>query len=250
VASLGLPSIAGSEAWGRRLLNTQLGSWAQLRHDTLLYAKQSYTGVNGCEFPDAYVEPNPEFFHALGRFAERGSEIALALPATSYVREPAGAYFERLGNVSRELAQMAEQQRTGTPFTEAQLAFINDAVRVEEEEQGCTVVEVPNGWYADLFYQPAKSLEQDLTVADVHTQPADAAGNIVGKVLHVATGFPRLMTITVDSCTGPRAYAGMAYSYHELVTDDFERLDDAAWTERASQGTPAEVPWAESCIAR
>jgi hypothetical protein len=53
-ASLGLPRIAGSEAWGRRISNTQLDSWAQLRHDTLLYAKQSYTGINGCEFPDAY----------------------------------------------------------------------------------------------------------------------------------------------------------------------------------------------------
>jgi hypothetical protein len=145
---------------------------------------------------------------------------------------------------------MAEQQRTGTAFTEAQLAFINDAVRVDEEEQGCTVVEVPNGWYAELFYRPEKSIEQDLTIADVHTQPADEFGNIVGEVLHVATGFPRLMTVTVDTCTGPRAYAGMAYSYHELVTDDFERLDDEAWTERASGGTPAEVPWAESLIAR
>jgi hypothetical protein len=248
-ASVGLPLIAGSEAWGRRLLNTQLGSWAQLRHDTLLYAKQSYTGINGCEFPDAYVEPNPEFFSSLARLAERGSAIIDALPDESFVSEQAGLYFERLGSVSRELSQMAEQQRTGTPFTEAQLAFINDAVRVDEEEQGCTVVEVPNGWYADLFYRPEKSIEQDLTVADVHTQPADEAGNIVGKVLHVATGFPRLMTITVDTCTGPRAYAGMAYSYHELVTDNFERLDDEAWTERASQNTTAEVPWAESFFA-
>jgi hypothetical protein len=249
-ASLGLPRIAGSEAWGRRVLNTQLGSWAQLRHDTLLYAKQSYTSINGCEFPDAYVEPNPEFFRSLARLAERGTAIVDALPGESYVEQQAGLYFERLGNVSRELGQMAEQQRTGTPFTEAQLAFINDAVRVEEEEQGCTVVEVPNGWYADLFYLPEKSIEQDLTVADVHTQPADENGNIVGKVLHVATGFPRLMTVTVDTCTGPRAYAGMAYSYHELTTDNFQRLDDEAWTARASQGTPAEVPWVESLIAR
>lgn len=248
-ASLGLPRIVGSEAWGRRLLNTQLGSWAQLRHDTLLYAKQSYTGINGCEFPDAYVEPNPEFFQSLARLAERGSAIAAALPAQSPVGEPAARYFEQLGSVSRELAAMAEQERTGTPFTEAQLAFINDAVRVDQVEQGCTLVDVPNGWYAQLFYRPEKSIEQDLTVADVHTQPADESGNIVGKVLHVATGFPRLMTITVDTCTGPRAYAGMAYSYHELVTDNFERLDDAAWTERTSQGTPAEVPWAESFIA-
>ena len=31
-----LPAVAKIEPWGRRLLNTQLASWAQLRHDTLL----------------------------------------------------------------------------------------------------------------------------------------------------------------------------------------------------------------------
>ncbi|MBM4362106.1 MAG: DUF3160 domain-containing protein, partial [Deltaproteobacteria bacterium] len=35
-ASLGLPLVTGTEPWGRRILNTQLGSWAQLRHDTIL----------------------------------------------------------------------------------------------------------------------------------------------------------------------------------------------------------------------
>ena len=30
-----LPQIAKTEAWGRRLLNTQLASWAELRHDTI-----------------------------------------------------------------------------------------------------------------------------------------------------------------------------------------------------------------------
>ena len=48
-----LPSIALTEGWGRRLVNTQLGSWSELRHDTILYAKQSYTAGMVCEFPDA-----------------------------------------------------------------------------------------------------------------------------------------------------------------------------------------------------
>ncbi|HTU60740.1 MAG TPA: DUF3160 domain-containing protein, partial [Polyangiales bacterium] len=51
------PSVIATEAWGRRILNTQLTSWAQLRHDTLLYAKQSYTSAAVCEFPDAAVDP-------------------------------------------------------------------------------------------------------------------------------------------------------------------------------------------------
>jgi hypothetical protein len=246
--ALGLPRITGTEAWGRRLLNTQLGSWAQLRHDTLLYAKQSYTGIPECEFPDAYVEPNPEFFHALVRFAERGSELMAALPQAG-VTQSASEYFAKLASTAALLGQMAEQQKSGTPFTEAQLAFINDAVRVNTENVVCTTVEVPDGWYADLFYQRDKSIMQDLTIADVHTQPADANGAIVGNVLHVGTGFPRLMALTVDSCTGPRAYVGMAYAYHERITANFERLTDDEWTRSVETAPPADVPWMQAIVA-
>jgi hypothetical protein len=231
------------------LLNTQLGSWAQLRHDTLLYAKQSYTGIPECEFPDAYVEPNPEFFHALVGFAERGAALVESLPGGRYSMG-ARQYFATLASTATLLGQMAEQQKTGTPFTEAQLAFINDAVRINQEDVVCTTIDVPDGWYADLFYQREKSIEQDLTIADVHTQPAELDGSIVGKVLHVGTGFPRLMALTVDSCTGPRAYVGMAYAYHELVTRDFERLTDEQWTQRAQSTPPADVPWMETIVAR
>lgn len=248
-AALGLPSIAGTEAWGRRLLNTQLGSWAQLRHDTLLYAKQSYTGIPACEFPDAYIEPYPEFFQALVRFAERGAELVSVAEDNEFLAPRISQYFDSLRSTASLLGQMAEQQRTGTPHTAAQLAFINDAIRVEEDISGCTTVEVPDGWYADLFYEREQSIELDLTIADVHTQPADEGGNIVGKVLHVGTGLPRLLTMTVDTCAGPRAYAGMAYAYHEQITEDFERLTDEVWTERVMSTPPADVPWAQGFIA-
>jgi hypothetical protein len=246
----GLPKVAGTEAWGRRLLNTQLGSWAQQRHDTLLYAKQSYTGINGCEFPDAYVEPYPELFAALVRYAERGDEIARIAASNEYLGSAITRYFAALRSTAALLGKMAEQQRAGTPHSAEQLAFINDAVRVTENQEGCTVVEVPEGWYAKLFFEPSKSIEQDLTVADVHTQPADEAGNPVGKVLHVGTSFPRLMAVTIDTCVGPRAYVGLAYAYHEQVTNNFERLTDEVWTQRVGSGNwPADVPWVSDLVA-
>jgi hypothetical protein len=249
-AGAGLPSVAGTEAWGRRLLNTQLGSWAQLRHDTLLYAKQSYTGIPACEFPDAYVEPYPQFFAALVRYAERGDEIARVAAGQPTLAASISQYFDALRTTAALLGEMAEQQRNGIPHSAEQLAFINDAVRVEERAEGCTVLEVPDGWYAQLFFDRQKSIEQDLTIADVHTQPADEAGNLVGKVLHVGTSFPRLMAVTVDTCVGPRAYVGLAYAYHEQVTEDFERLTDEVWTQRISTGSPpAEVPWVQGFVA-
>jgi hypothetical protein len=242
----GKPEVTGTEAWGRRILNAQLGSWAELRHDTLLYAKQSYSGIPGCEFPDAYVDPYPELFAALRKYAEQGSRIvALANKANADFGASVASYFDALRSASSHLEAMARAEQAGTPFAAEDLAFINDAVRIEKQSVGCTTINVPDGWYADLFYQRDKSIEFDPTIADVHTQPADAGGNLVGHVLHVGTGYPRMMVVTVDTCTGPRAYAGVVYAYHELITKDFERLTDEQWAERVAKkdAPPADVPW-------
>lgn len=249
-ATLGLPEVTGTEAWGRRILNTQLGSWAELRHDTLLYAKQSFTGVPGCNYPDAYVDPYPEFYAKLRLFAERGVALADLLQASlhldgSYVHD----YFEKLASSMTTLEGMAKNQRAGTPFSTEQMAFINRAVRITKEDVACTTIDSPDGWLADLYFNKGDSITASPTIADVHTQPADEGGNSVGNVLHVATGFPRLMIATVDTCQGPRAYAGVTFAYHQRVTSNYQRLTDQAWSSELSTGTPAkDVPWMTSVL--
>jgi hypothetical protein len=247
-AAAGLPEVAASEPWSRRILNAQLGSWAELRHDTLLYAKQSYTGIPSCDYPDAYVDPYPEFYARLTQYADVGLALTHDLGADLGAYEPTvSGYFQNLKSSMEVLGGMAQNQRDGVVFSEAQMAFINDAVRIEEESVVCTTVPVPDGWLADLYLVRDKSIEFDPTIADVHTQPADEVGNIVGKVLHVGTGHPRLMVTTVDTCQGPRAYAGVTFAYHEKVTDDFERLTDEVWAGQVS--TAEDVEWIKPILA-
>src|SRR5262249_13264285 len=50
------PEVMRTKAWAMRTLNSQLGSWSQLRHDTILYAKQSYTATTLCYYPAGFVE--------------------------------------------------------------------------------------------------------------------------------------------------------------------------------------------------
>jgi hypothetical protein len=47
----GYPLFMQSTAWQDKQLNTALGSWAELKHDTLLCAKQPYGGIGGCGWP-------------------------------------------------------------------------------------------------------------------------------------------------------------------------------------------------------
>ena len=115
---------------------------------------------------------------------------------------------------------------------------------------GCATVKRPVGWYPQLFYQPDDVDEQNTLIVDVHTQPADEGGAPVGKVLHVGTGFPRLMVATFETCSGPRAYAGVVSAYHETTTANFERLTDAQWTDAIATSPPAEVPWMTDLVVR
>ncbi len=249
-AGASAPPIVATQAWTKRMLQMQLASWAELRHDTLLYAKQSYTGIPVCEFPDAYVEPIPALWHAIADFANRGSALVadLGLDQASAGSGP-GSYFASLASTATMLEAMAQQQEQGVPFTADQMAFINQAVEYKIENVVCTTVQRPDGWYPKLFYRPDDTDKQDTIIADVHTQPADEAGNMVGKILHVATGFPRLMVVTFNTCSGPRAYAGVVSAYHETVTDNFNRLTDQDWTSQLATTPPAEVPWIADLVS-
>ena len=244
-ANQGLPQITGTQAWGRRILNTQLGSWAELRHDTLLYAKQSYTGVPSCNYPDAYVDPYPEFFSRLRQFADHGIALADALESLLELDAPLlRSYYTKLEATLATLEGMAKNQREGKPFSAEQMAFVNRAVRVVKDDEGCTTIEVPDGWLSELYLEPMTSIKAAPTVADVHTQAADEAGNTVGRVLHVATGYPRLMVTTIDTCQGPRAYVGVTFAYHERVTEDYQRLNDEDWSTILERGTRLDdIPW-------
>ena len=55
------------------------------------------------------------------------------------------------------------------------------------------------------------------------------------------------MVTTVDTCQGPRAYAGVTFAYHEEVTSDYKRLTDQEWSTQVS--SVADVPWMGSVLA-
>lgn len=242
-ANSGLFPAARTEAWGRRLLSAQLASWAELRHDTILYAKQSYTGANSCEFPDAYVDPYPAFYAKVGEYAARGKDLIASLHLQGQSSQAIVSYFDNLALVAGRLKEMAEHERTGAAFTPEMMTFINDAVTMDF---GCGSPFLSAlGWYGKLFYSPQTSFEFDPTIADVHTQPTDEVGNPVGRVLHVATGRPRVLTVIAEGCNGPRAYLGLASSYYEVTTEKFKRLNDVEWAQQVGSNPAPSVPPSE-----
>lgn len=246
-----MPTITRTPAWQKRILSTQLGSWAELRHDTILYVKQSYTTGNLCEFPDAYVDPYPEFYAKLGTLADAVATLAEGLPDTvDELKATSRAWVTNFKMVTTHLQHMAENQLTGTPHSAELMAFINDAVRWDEQAMcGGVVRSNLAGWYLKLYLENWSGIEADPVVADVHTQVTDEAGNDVGRILHVGVGDPRLMVVTAETCQGPRAYAGLAFSYGELITENWKRLNDQEWSSTIVKDPFPDPAWMSSAQA-
>lgn len=245
-----LPAPLNSDAWARRMMATQLASWAELRHDNLLYAKQSYTVEISCEYPDAYVEPYPAFFATMEKLAKRGSTTLAQLGKNPRLERTA-KYFEQMAATMAKLATIAERQRANEPLRSSDLDFINRMVSVNGRTGGCGGPRhEPAGWYADLFYDRGKILSHDPVIADVHTQPDDEHGNRVGRVLHVGTRNPRMFVVRLEHDGGKNAqsYRGFVSTYAETITKDFKRYTDSEWLrDTAVESTPA---WLAPLISR
>ena len=142
------------------------------------------------------------------------------------------------------LRAMAGPERAGEPFTAEQMAFINQTVDLVTQSAGSGPPLLPKGWYPKLFLTELDATESAPTIADVHSNPAE------GKILHVATGLPRLIVVTADTCNGPRAYAGVVSSYTSVVPSSYTRLTDETWSTQLRQSPPADPSWVNDLIAR
>ncbi len=247
-----LPAPFKSEAWGRRMLNTQLASWAELRHDNLLYAKQSFTTEAGCEYPEAYVEPYPRFFAILEKMAKDEKASLERLSLTNKAKTRMTRYLDGFADTLSHLRVMAERERRNEPLDANDLDFLNRMVAVKGRNAVCTTIIEPEGWYADLHYDRDEILVNRPIIADVHTQPTDEMGNTVGRILHAATGDPRLFVVKIahDGGKHTTTYRGFASTYAERTTNDFKRLTDEEWRVEIASKSPSPPPWLEDIVVR
>lgn len=241
------PEPMRTEAWRDRIANTQLGTWAQLRHDTLLYAKQSYTGGVACEHPDGYVEPYPELYQALGEVADLARQTLLNVKLEGdgqWLQQRMATYFETWSTVMSTLESLATKELAGDAFSDDDIAFLKGTIHADP---GCGEP-VFTGWYKDLYFDESKLAEWEPTIADVHTNPNQ--GPLPGpNVLHVGTGNAQLMVMTAETCEGPEAYVGPVFSYYEVDVPEIRRLSDSEWETMLTEGTQPQRPsWTASFL--
>jgi hypothetical protein len=224
------PQVMRGRAWQRKQLETQLASWAELRHDTLLSAKQPYSVVEGCEYPAGYVEPYPELYARLAFLAD---ETRRRLSAIKMEQPEFESFLATFATIVRHLEAVARTELAGMPFSPDDELFIKQTIHVQPQKGGgCGAPSaVYTGWYPKLLYE-ALPADWEPTVADVHTDPNSHT------VLEEGTGSATFAVVAIDNQRDRAVYVGPVSSYYEFTSP--ERLTDEGWERRIrTQPRPA-----------
>ncbi len=227
----GLPPFMTTAAFWQEKLNTQLSSWTELRHDNLLYAKQSYTGVPICSYPYSYVEPFPELYQAMIDIGSAGYNYFQGFDIPSEIKFYMLQYFSSLQTISDTLKIISEKELNNTPLTIDETDFLQNMMFEVQTYTGTQY----DGWYPRLFYNELASeyeklMGEDFVVADIHTTPSDCGGGMMGWVKHVGTGPVDVGVFIANIPGGDEcAFIGPVLSYHDYTTDNWLRLTDEEW---------------------
>jgi hypothetical protein len=272
------PAAMRTEAWKWKTVQTQLASWTELRHDNLLYAKQSYTPPVLCDYPAGYVEPRPEFYAALQRMASfaRATVSAIPMSGTYPGRPPANpwdstqpvelaerktqwlAQFQHMSDTFGTLQSLAVKEVAQQPFNQTETDFLKSLVQSVYEPYAPNNGRTYSGWYPKLYLKSAfagpmdahPSEMWDPLVADIHTDGPDVVAGDPGAVLYNATGNAALLLVCIDVNGRQCLHGGPAFTYYEFTGPyGATRLNDQAWkTQVRSKLQPAPPSWTASFL--
>ncbi len=230
----GYPAFMQTVAWTDKDLHTFLGSWAELRHDTILYAKQSYTIVAESapppeeETPPGYVEPRPEVY---ARLAALTRQMIDGLGQRGLLRDEYRRNLEAMERLLLDLVAISEKELRGEPLTEDEVWRIRHI--------GDTLEDIVTLSQETADEITSETDERMAVVADVHTDL-----NAPAQVLEEAVGDAFTLYVLVPGENGLVLTQGAVFSYYEFKQPLDNRLTDEAW--QAMDPKPDRPAWTSS----
>ena len=241
----GVPYFMLGDGWDLKNLNAALSSWAELKHDAILYAKQPMGAECGGGGPPdpvvkGYVEPNVTFWK---KAIELLDNTANLLNEHDMMTEKVKEATERIGEEVGFLLRISEKELAGKALTD------------EEYDQIKCIGATFENISLDLLRQPDQYLtgwndvqgtdRKMALVADVYT--ANANNNPNKSILYEAVGMGDEIYVVVEIGGYLYLTRGAVFSYREFTEPmDKQRLTDEEWQQELEKNPRKGVPeWME-----
>ncbi len=225
----GYPVFMQSEEWAKKELVTALASYTELKHDTILYVKQSYTTKTSMPLKvPGYVEPNIRGYErilTLLSMTENGLNERGLLP------KPLESKIEQLKSLTKNALSISVKELENKLLDKKDVMFLS---------MFPTVVKSFFAMPKDFTDAIGGSDEKVSLVADIHTDPN--GGNVleegVGKVNEILVFAPFNGKFYI--------FKGPVFSYYEFTEKISNRLTDEKWQDMVESGNLPKMPVWES----
>jgi hypothetical protein len=228
------PDYMRSGSWTAKALQSGLGSFAELRHDTILYVKQA-TGEGDAPLPTYvprhWVEPDPVAFARLAAVADLMRE---GLAGRDLLTTEADGLLTDLAELESFFARIARDELDGEPIS-------------DEDNQRLAAIahEFEGLWWrtSDQGRFGQGSLDDDSAII------ADISRGFQ-QVVEIGTGrVEPILVIVPDDRGGFQLAIGAVYSYYEFLQPLSDRLTDEAWRQMLDSGNAPERPaWEDAFL--
>jgi hypothetical protein len=232
-----VPRFMENEIWMDKEIQTSLGSWTELRHDTILYAKQSYAMLTRAlppqpELTCGYVEPYPETYR---RIREMMADMRTNLADLGVLVPGIPEKIQEFEKILGRLAAISDMELGG----------------VEPDRQDYELIWNIGVSLSSLKKFPPQIMDKITSgtdermdiIADVHTDLNTR------QVLEEGVGSPFDIYVIVEDTMGYRLCRGAVFSYYEFKHPMDDRLTDEKWQEMGKEGNrPDQPPWTRTFI--
>ncbi|EMB19531.1 DUF3160 domain-containing protein [Treponema denticola] len=211
-----------SEAWNKKALLSAHGTWAELRHDTLLYAVMggvAECGGDGIERPTFRTKPIPEPIHYIEPNLPFWRNAALSIKYFAsivkqykLIRPTSIERIESFAAICDKAASITEKEIQNKNISLQDIRWIPTIAN----ELAKLVLEFTHGYVDD------KDELKMALIADVF--------KIGSTSLQVGTGIPyRIYVPLNDAQGGKRIAVGYCFSYYEFLQPSNDLYTDKTW---------------------
>jgi len=245
---LNLPYFMINPEWNFKDLNAMLASWAELKHDAILYAKQPMGAECGGGGPPepvvkGYVEPNIGFWKKAITLLDNTARL---LKEQDMLTEKIGDITNRIKEEAEFLLAISEKEVEGKPITDEEFGQL-ECIGSTFENISLDLIRQKDQYL--MGWDDVEGADRKVAlVADVYT--ANANNNPEKSILFEAVGDADEIYVVVEIDGYLYLTRGAVLSYREFKQPiDQPRLTDEEWQEQLEKNPRKGVPeWMKNII--